>query len=179
MSHAIAMIELSSISKGMAVCDAMAKAAHITILSATTGCPGRYVILVGGDTSNVKSAFQVATESGGKKISDSFFLSNVHPDVLTYYGKKNRTAPYGALGIVEYSSLPSILRAADAALKAGNVTLLELRHGFGIAGRGVLTVVGDVGAVRSAVKQATLTESKLIGSEVIARPHKDFFEKLI
>ncbi|EBS5740033.1 BMC domain-containing protein, partial [Salmonella enterica subsp. enterica serovar Eastbourne] len=49
MHSAIAMVELSSIAKGMEVTDFMLKSAEVTLLMGKTVCPGKYVVMVGGD----------------------------------------------------------------------------------------------------------------------------------
>ena len=47
MHSAIAMVELSSIAKGMEVTDFMLKSAEVTLLMGKTVCPGKYVVMVG------------------------------------------------------------------------------------------------------------------------------------
>ncbi len=178
MANAIGMLEVKSIAKGMALCDAMVKSAQVELLSAASGCPGRYTILLGGETASVRTALNTGIALGGNKIFDSFFLANLHPQVLEYFGKKNREAGYGAVGIAEYSSVAAAVLGADKALKAAQVTLIEFRHGFCVGGRGYFTLTGDVGAVRSAMERATQGAHKLIDVEIIPRPAPDFFETL-
>ena len=49
----------------------------------------------------------------------------------------------------------SAITAADVAAKAANVTLIEVRIGYAIGGKGFVTLTGDVGAVREAVAAAS------------------------
>ena len=77
-----------------------------------------------------------------------------------------------ALGMVEIAGLSGAVYAADAMVKAANVTLLELEPA---RGKGYLTVkvVGDVGAVNAAVevgRAVALADGKLVSSRVIPRP---------
>jgi microcompartment protein CcmL/EutN len=51
--HSIGLVEVNSIAKGFEVCDAMAKTANVTVLVAKTICPGKYIIMVGGDVAAV------------------------------------------------------------------------------------------------------------------------------
>ena len=50
MGKAICMLELSSIARGIETSDYMIKAAQVSLLRSSTVCPGKYMIIVGGDT---------------------------------------------------------------------------------------------------------------------------------
>jgi len=80
-----------------------------------------------------------------------------------------------ALGLIETVGLPTAIEAADAALKAANVTLVgyEKTRGGGLV---VVKIRGDVGAVRAAVEAAVVSASKvgkIYGYHVIPRPHEE------
>ena len=84
-----------------------------------------------------------------------------------------------ALGMVETRGLVAAVEAADAMVKAANVTLI----GSEMIGSGLVTgmVRGDVGAVKAAVEAGGSAASKLgevIALHVIPRPHNDV-EKLL
>ncbi|MDF2875383.1 MAG: microcompartment protein [Sporomusa sp.] len=77
-----------------------------------------------------------------------------------------------ALGLMEVVGLAAGLEAADAAIKAANVTLIgyELTKGGGMV---VIKISGDVGAVTAAVDAGTAAASKIgtvFASHVIPRP---------
>ena len=79
-----------------------------------------------------------------------------------------------ALGMVETKGLVGAIEAADAMVKAANVTLLGKEK----IGSGLVTVMvrGDVGAVKSAV-EAGSAAAKRVGEvysiHVIPSPHDD------
>ena len=79
-----------------------------------------------------------------------------------------------ALGMVETKGLVGAIEAADAMVKAANVTLLGKEQ----IGSGLVTVMvrGDVGAVKAAV-EAGAAAAKRVGElysvHVIPRPHAD------
>lgn len=84
-----------------------------------------------------------------------------------------------ALGMVETKGLVGAIEAADAMVKAANVTLC----GYEKIGSGLVTVMvrGDVGAVKAAT-DAGAAAAKAVGEvvsiHVIPRPHMDT-EKII
>ncbi len=52
--HAIGLIESTSIAKGVEIADTMVKTADVEILVAKSICPGKYIVLVGGDVAAVR-----------------------------------------------------------------------------------------------------------------------------
>ena len=81
---------------------------------------------------------------------------------------------YDALGMIETKGLVGAVEAADAMVKAANVTLI----GSEKIGSGLVSVMvrGDVGAVKAAVEAGGAAASRLgevIATHVIPRPHTD------
>jgi ethanolamine utilization protein EutM len=79
-----------------------------------------------------------------------------------------------ALGMIETKGLVGAVEAADAMVKAANVTLIGRTQ----VGGGLVTVMvrGDVGAVKAAVDAgaaAAKTVGELISVHVIPRPHSE------
>ena len=86
---------------------------------------------------------------------------------------------YEALGMIETRGLTAAVEAADAMVKAAEVTLIGTEK----IGIGLLSVMvrGDVGAVKAAVESGTAAASRLgeiIATHVIPRPHADV-EKIL
>jgi ethanolamine utilization protein EutM len=84
-----------------------------------------------------------------------------------------------ALGMVETRGLVGAIEAADAMVKAANVTLLGKEK----VGTGLVTVMvrGDVGAVKASVEaggEAAKRVGELVSVHVIPRPHEDV-EKIL
>ncbi len=84
-----------------------------------------------------------------------------------------------ALGMIETRGLTAAIEAADAMVKAAEVTLVGTEK----IGSGLVSVMvrGDVGAVKAAVESGTAAASKLgeiIATHVIPRPHADV-EKIL
>jgi ethanolamine utilization microcompartment shell protein EutS len=85
-----------------------------------------------------------------------------------------------AIGLIETKGLVAQIEAADAMLKAANVTLVKQIQ---IGGAYVTTVIrGDVGSVRAAVDAGAAAASKvgeLVSAHLIARPEKSLLEAFI
>ncbi len=79
-----------------------------------------------------------------------------------------------ALGMIETRGLVASIEAADAMVKAANVTLLDKRA----IGGGYVTVMvrGDVGAVRTALsagREAASRIGEVVSTRIIPGPHLD------
>lgn len=84
-----------------------------------------------------------------------------------------------ALGMIETRGLTAAIEAADAMVKAAEVTLIGTEK----IGSGLVSVMvrGDVGAVNAAVQAGAANASKLgelVATHVIPRPHQDV-EKIL
>jgi ethanolamine utilization protein EutM len=85
-----------------------------------------------------------------------------------------------ALGMIETTGLVGAIEAADAMLKAAKVRLLDKELTTG--GLVVIQVVGEVGAVRSAVDAGANAAQKvgqLIATHIIPRPHDEVEDRLL
>lgn len=80
---------------------------------------------------------------------------------------------YDALEMIETKGLVGTIEAADAMVKAANVTLV----GKEFVGGGLVTVMvrGDVGAVKAATDAGAAAQriGELVSVHVIPRPHTD------
>ena len=79
-----------------------------------------------------------------------------------------------ALGMVETRGLVGAIEAADAMVKAANVTLIGKEK----IGSGLVTVMvrGDVGAVKASVDAGAIAAKRvgeLVSVHVIPRPHNE------
>jgi microcompartment protein CcmL/EutN len=84
-----------------------------------------------------------------------------------------------ALGMIETRGLVAAIEAADAMVKAAEVTLIGTEK----IGSGLVSVMvrGDVGAVKAATEAGSSAASKLgelVAVHVIPRPHSDV-EKIL
>lgn len=88
--------------------------------------------------------------------------------------KEERRMSQEALGMVETRGLVASIEAADAMVKAANVTLIGKEH----VGGGLVTVMvrGDVGAVKASVDAGAAAAERvgeLVSIHVIPRPHDE------
>jgi microcompartment protein CcmL/EutN len=182
MKAAIGLVELSSIAIGIEVSDAMIKRADIEIVVNRTICPGKYMVLIGGDVDAVNASVETGTEVGGEEVVDHFIIPNVHPDIFPAISGLNSGVELNALGVIETFSVASIIEAADAAVKAAPIKLITVYLAMAIGGKGYVMFTGDVGSVQAAVQAGVNVVKKrglLVQKVVIPSPRKEVLSQWI
>ncbi len=149
---AIAMIELNSIAKGVEAADEMLKTSDVELVMAQPICAGKYMVLVSGDVDSAERASEVGKEMAGEFLVDDFVIPNVHSSVFPALTATTRIQDIDSLAVIETFSVASSIQAADAAVKAADVDIIEIRCATGLGGKSFLYLTGDVASVNSAVE---------------------------
>lgn len=178
----IGLIELTSVAAGFNVADAMLKAANVQLLLSRSICSGKYMVLVGGEVGAVQASVAAGRGAAGGCLVDDFIIPNVHPDVFAALSRTTIPTLGDALGVLESFSVASLIEGADAAAKAGNVTLLEIRLAMALGGKAFATMTGDVASVQAAIDagKAKIGERGMLTyAVVIPRPHPQVYRELV
>ncbi|KEI69435.1 BMC domain-containing protein [Endozoicomonas elysicola] len=182
MSKALGMLEFTSIAKGMEAADAMTKAADIRLEEAKTICPGKYLIIVSGDVAAVSAAVEAGEAVGRQTIVDRLLIASIHEELLAGLNGSNDIGNVNSVGVIEFFSVASAVIAADAAAKAADVKMIEVRLAMAIGGKSFIVMTGELSAVNAAVDAGVMAArdaGMLIGKTVIPSPTKEFFQKLL
>ena len=180
--YALGMIEVVSIPQGVKAGDSMLKAADVALVMAQTVCAGKYIVLVSGDVAAVKSSVEAGTAEAGSKLIDSMVIPNVDARVIAAMAGACELEAVEAVGVVETFSLAAAVQAADAAVKAADITLMEIRLARGMGGKSFILLSGGVSSVEAAVcavESAEFAGGMLSKSAVIPSPHPDMLRALL
>ena len=181
MDYAVAVFEFRSIAKGIEAADEALKAAGVEIVSAEPICPGKFELLLTGELAQVNAASEKLSIGYEEYIVDHIQLGRIDYSVLkALLGAQPQPSP-GALGVVETFTIASTIMAADRAVKAAKVEILELRVARGMAGKGFVTLVGNVADVNAAIEAGASyakEEGSFIASSLIAAPHEELWNYL-
>jgi microcompartment protein CcmL/EutN len=171
---AIALIELASIARGIAVCDVLIKKAAIRLVQSTTTHPGKYMILFRGGVGEVEASLKAGLAASGDALIDHLLLPNPHPQ-LEQVLEGPRLVELESLGILESFSIAGTIRAADAALKTAEIEARQIRLADHIGGKGYFVFSGLLHDVEAAMDAAVdaLGPGLLAGLEIVANPHPD------
>jgi microcompartment protein CcmL/EutN len=180
--NSIGLIELGSIAAGFEVCDAMLKTADVELLLARSICSGKYMVMVRGDVGAIQSSVAAGLQAGSFSVIDSFVIPNVHESIFPAIAGSTKVEELEALGIIESFSVASLIAGADAAAKAANVQLLEMRLAMALGGKAFVTLTGSVADVQSAVDVGAQVVGKkglLVNKVVIPRPRAELLTEMI
>jgi microcompartment protein CcmL/EutN len=179
MGEAIGAAEFTSIARGIETTDRMLKSAQVRILKSATVCPGKYITLLAGSVESIGIAMRVGRRHGGEYIADTLEIHNIHEQLIPAIVPSGAAECAGAIGVMEFYSVASGIAAADAAAKAAAVTLMEIKIGYAVGGKGVVLLTGDLDAVNTAIRVACNDSDLLMQSSVIARPECGLIEVLL
>ncbi len=180
--NSLGLIELTSIAAGYQACDAMLKAASVELVLSRSICSGKYMIMVRGDVGAVQAAVSAGNSAGHFSVIDSFVIPNLHDAVFPAISGASKVEAMGALGILESFSVASLIEGADAAVKAANVTLIEIRLAMALGGKAFVTMTGNVAAVRAGVDagaQVVGQKGMLVNKVVIPSPRRELLSEMI
>ena len=180
----IGCVERNSSSTGMHVADEMVKAAEVQLVLARPTCPGRYLVIVTGDTGAVKSSVAHGRAIGSDMVVDWFVIPSVHESVVPAMNGTAVCPRINALGCIETCTTAACIIAADAAAKAGQVHLIELRFAAGLGGKAFVTMTGEVSSVQASVDAGVATvgtegAGPVLSHIVIPSPSEDFKARLL
>lgn len=173
MANAIGMVEFTSIARGIYAADQMVKISDVEIVTASSVCPGKYIAIVHGDIAAVDASVKTGESFADEYQVDSIIIPNVSPAIFPAITGTTMPDEIGAIGVMEFFSLATMIIAADAVLKAASLQPLELRLGNGLGGKAYFVFTGDVAAVEAGVeagKAAAVEKGLLVNAEVIPSP---------
>lgn len=173
LGPAIGVIELRSIARGYVTLDAASKRAVVVVLRAEPISPGKYWIAFHGGEAEVEEALQAAVDASGDSRIDHTLLAAAHPALIHAIATNVVPRPeLSSVGALELGSIASTVRATDAALKAAEVTLVDLHLARGIGGKGYVVVSGLLSDVEAAIAAGLDAAGAgwLVGSEIVANP---------
>ena len=181
MRRSIGFIEFKSIAKGIEAVDFMLKSGDVGLIFAAPICPGKYICIVSGNVGAVENSLVVGRKAGGIFAIESYLIPNVNEKIFpalsgTYYPEKTQS-----IGIIETMSAITSIVMGDAAVKAANIELIEIRIARGLGGKGFVIMTGDVSAVKSAVKTCEdmfIDKGEIVAASVIASPSKELIKTL-
>jgi microcompartment protein CcmL/EutN len=177
---ALGILETNSVARGMVAADAMAKRAPIQLLEAHPISPGKYLIVVAGEVADVDEAMGAGIVAAAHTLVDRLFLPQAHAQLAAAMAGAAEGATIGSVGVIETFTAASTVLAADAAVKAAEVYLLEMRLANGLGGKAFVVMTGSLDQVEAGVAAgvAAVSHGLLLGREIIPAPHEDFARKL-
>jgi len=182
MEKSIGIVEFRSIAIGIGAVDRIVKSSDVRILDAKSICPGKYYIVFNGSVSAVTNSMNVVVEENGNFLIDWAVLNNIYPEIFTSLNQTSQIKDLKAIGIIETLTAPSIFVAADAAVKATSVDLVEIRIARALGGKNICIINGEVSSVSESVRvgiQYAEEKGFLVDSQVIASPHKDLYRAIM
>lgn len=175
MTSAIGIVELRSISKGYETADLMLKTSSVAVHHMKPICPGKFLIIMSGDTADVQAAMETAkTEANEFRIGD-FELHGVHPEIVEGLKHRYASQPVDALGIMETATVSSGMYALNEALKQCDIHVKKMNLGMAIGGKFLAVITGSVSDVEQGMKVfvSSMDQKRIIHHTVLRSPSEE------
>lgn len=186
MPPALGVLELSLIARGMVVADALLKRAEVKILAARPVSGGKYLIWLRGGVAEVEESMAAGTAAAGEALVDGLEVPALDPQLWPFLPEPAVDPSWAddpeaeAVAIVEVTTVCAAIAAADAAVKAAEVMLRDMRLAVGIAGKAFFTMTGSLSDIEAAAEAASAAAAdRALSVEVIAQPAPDLRGRLI
>jgi len=173
---AIALIEYSSIATGILAGDAMLKKAPITVIKSGTVHNGKYLVLIGGSVASVEESYAKGLAIDPDNIIDSMILPNVHQQLHDSILGSRLKCTKESMGIIEASSVSTMIKASDAGVKGADVNIVEIRLADDIGGKSFTIYNGNIEEIQAAVeiaKNAITSSEHWVNETIIPNLHID------
>lgn len=181
MKKSIGLLEFKSIAKGIEVTDEVLKSSNVELVAANPICPGKYICIVTGEVGAVSNAVEVGRRLGGVFQIEAFMIPNVHPAVFPALSGTAELDHIDCLGVIETMSALGSIMVADTAIKASNVTLIEVRLARGLGGKGFTLISGDISSVKRAIaacEDKYAATGEILCASVVPTPTQALIQKL-
>lgn len=182
---ALGVLEVATISRGIVVADAALKRAPAVLLSSRAVSGGKHLVMLEGGVAEVDEAMTAARLVADKLLLDSLQLAFADDQVWPMLGAPVAAPDWDAdpgaeaVAIIETATVCAAIAAADAACKATDVIVRDVRFAVDLAGKAYFTLTGTLDAIAAAADAARAAAGdRLVGAEVIAQPSPDLRGRL-
>ncbi len=173
---AIALIEYSSIASGILAGDEMLKKAPITVIKSGTVHNGKYLVLIGGSVASVEESYAKGLAVDPDNIIDNMILSDINQQLHDCILGARMECTKESLGIIEASSVSTMIKASDAGLKGADVNIIEIRLADDIGGKSFTIYNGRIEEVQAAIeiaKKSVTVPDHWVNETIIPNLHSD------
>ncbi len=174
---AIAIIEFNDIVTGLKATDLMLKSSPVSMLKTGTVSRGHYVTMIGGSVASVEEAYREGLSSSEGRIADMTILPDISEMAYDAILGGTRKMSKDSSGILETSSIASIVKAADSAVKGAEVDIVLMRLGDSLGGRSFIVFTGELHEIQAAIDigiSAIQSTGKISGSTIIPMIDPEF-----
>jgi len=182
---ALGVLELSSIARGVVVADAAVKRAPAVLLSSRAVSGGKHLVMLEGGVAEVEEALAAGRAAARDLLLDVVELAAADDQVWPMLGAPVAPPDWDAdpaaeaVAIIETETVCAAIAAADAACKAADVIVRDVRFAVDLAGKAYFTLTGDLDAIGAAADAArAAADTRLVELEVIASPSPDLRGRL-
>ena len=174
---ALGVLEIATIARGVVVADAALKRAPAVLLSSRAVSGGKHLVMLEGGVAEVEEAMAAGVRAAADLLVDRVELAAADDQVWPMLGAPVAPLDWAgdrgaeAVAIIETRTVCAAIAAADAACKAAEVVVRDVRFAVDLAGKAYFTLTGTLDSIEAAADAARAAAGdRLVGAELIAQP---------
>lgn len=174
---ALGVLEIGSIARGVVVADAAIKRAPALLVHSRAVSGGKHLVILEGGVAEVGEAMAAGRAVAAELLVGAALLPAADDQVWPMLGAPVSPPDWSpdpaaeAVAIVETRTVCAAIAAADAACKAAEVVVRDVRFAVDLAGKAYFTLTGDLDAIQASADAAgAAAGDHRVGLEVIAQP---------
>jgi microcompartment protein CcmL/EutN len=182
---ALGVLEIGTIARGVVAADAALKRAPAVLLSSRAVSGGKHLVMLEGGVAEVGEAMAAGVLVAGEHLLDRVELPAADDQVWPMLGAPVSPPDWSAdpdaeaVAIIETRTVCAAIAAADAACKAADVVVRDVRFAIDLAGKAYFTLTGALPSIQAAADAAReAAGARVAGLEVIAQPSPDLRGRL-
>jgi microcompartment protein CcmL/EutN len=178
----LGVIEVGTVPTGLRAFDALVKETPVRVLAARALTPAKYIAVFEGEVEAVVRGVRCARAIAAQKMLADLVLPQAHPQVREAVTAVRKPRAIDAAGILQTSLVAALVDACDAAAKAAEVEVIEIRLAMGLGGQAYFTMTGEVSSVEAALdaaRERATAYGALTDAVLIPRPDPETARRLL
>ncbi len=173
----ICLLEFKNISSALSILNDLLLKFPVQIFMNRRICPGRYIILLEGNESDVEECVKY---SSALKTVCSKPIHSISDEVISTLKKKTLPKSGDSIAVFEFIHAIDAIRMADLGIKKDGVIINKIDFSIGLFGKGLLFCSGNNAELNNFKNSVLdfLPEKDIIGLEIISRPCQELINLL-
>ncbi|MGP1410720.1 MAG: BMC domain-containing protein [Peptoanaerobacter stomatis] len=170
MNLSIAILEFINIAEAYFILDKIIKTFTVDILKAQKICPGKFLTVFSGNTSEI---LDLVNKFGNISLQiKSSYVTGISNETLNAISRIKESKNIDNIGIIEVKNAVNSFIIADTLLKNFEIDILKLDFATGLFGKAVIFINGALSDITNAVNFSTdiVGSDKIINTQIISSP---------